>query len=340
MARSVRELREESERSRAELAATVDQLKARMNDTAGDIRNMASPQHIKSEVSALIGQKTQGWVETLKERAASNPMQTVAACTAVAVPLLRMARGFPLPLLMIGAGLALTSKTARDSASNAAAPALDSAEEIMNEAGQRAQSVRSDVEDAISSARSQVNVATDNVKQTVTDIAQEVRNRASQANDTITSTVRDGLDAAKDALGRARSTAKDTAAGASDAASAAPARAKQVIGENAALIGGLGLAIGAIVAAALPSTRAEAKLMGEASDKVKQAAGETAQSGFEAARDAAMSAADSAADSVSNADLGGHASRMTKNMADTLKEVADDVVTTAFNPSSTPNPER
>jgi hypothetical protein len=70
---------------------------------------------------------------------------------------------------------------------------------------------------------------------------------------------------------------------------------------------------------------------------VKQAAGETAQGGFEAARDAAMSAADSAANSVSNADLGGHASRMTKNMADTLKEVADDVVTTAFNPSRTPN---
>ena len=40
-------------------------------------------------------------------------MQTVAAGTAVAVPLLRLARGVPLPLLMIGAGLVLTSKTAR-----------------------------------------------------------------------------------------------------------------------------------------------------------------------------------------------------------------------------------
>ena len=50
-----------------------------------------------------------------------------------------------------------------------------------------------------------------------------------------------------------------------------------------------------------------------------------------------MSAADAAAKSVAEADLGGHASRMTENMTDTLKEAADDVVTTAFNPSRNPN---
>ena len=76
---------------------------------------------------------------------------------------------------------------------------------------------------------------------------------------------------------------KDTAAAAKDAAATAPARTSQVIGENAALIGGLGIAIGAIVAAALPQTKAEAKVMGRASDSVKEAAGEAAQSGFEAA---------------------------------------------------------
>ena len=50
-----------------------------------------------------------------------------------------------------------------------------------------------------------------------------------------------------------------------------------------------------------------------------------------------MSAADAAAKSVSEADLGGHASRMTQNMTDKLKEAADDVVTAAFNPSRNPN---
>jgi hypothetical protein len=78
-------------------------------------------------------------------------------------------------------------------------------------------------------------------------------------------------------------------------------------------------------------------VMGQASDSVKQAAGEAAQSGFEAAKDSTMSAADAAAKSVGEADLGTHASRMTQNIGDKLKEAADDVVSAAFSPSQNPN---
>ena len=48
------------------------------------------------------------------------------------------------------------------------------------------------------------------------------------------------------------------------------------------------------------------------------------------------SAADAAARSVSEADLGGHASRITEDVTERLKEVAEDVVTTAFDPSRNP----
>jgi 4-aminobutyrate aminotransferase-like enzyme len=73
--------------------------------------------------------------------------------------------------------------------------------------------------------------------------------------------------------------------------------------------------------------------MGQASDDVKRAAAEAAQSGFDAAKDAAMSAADAATNIVAEAGLGEHASRMTQNLADSLKTAADDVVGAAFNPS-------
>ena len=66
MTRSVEDLRLESERSRAELASTVDQLRERISDTADDIRHKVSPQHIKSEASDYISHKTQSWVEGLK----------------------------------------------------------------------------------------------------------------------------------------------------------------------------------------------------------------------------------------------------------------------------------
>src|SRR5260370_41450853 len=154
MTRSVEELRRESERSRAELAETVGLLRERISDTAEDIRHKVSPQHIKSEVSDYISHKTQSWVVALKQQAMENPMQAIAAGTAVAIPVLRLARGFPLPLLMIGAGLALTSKTVRDRAAQAAAPAMDKASEMMDDTAHRAQPLRGDVKDPLSSARS------------------------------------------------------------------------------------------------------------------------------------------------------------------------------------------
>jgi hypothetical protein len=337
MTQSVEELRRQSERSRAELATTLDQLSARITDTAEDIRHKVSPQHVKSEVSDFISNKTRSWADGLKRQAMENPLQAIAAGSAIAVPVLRLARGFPLPLLMIGAGLALTSKTVRDRASEAAAPAMDEAREMMADAAQRAQSLRSDVEDAVSSTREQATGMASHAQDAAAGVAEEVRNQAAQASGAISDKLKGGIDTEKETIARVRSTAKDTAAAAKDAAVAAPAKAGRVIGDNAGLIGGLGIAIGAIIAAALPETRAEAKVMGQACDSVKQAAGEAAQSGLEVAKGAAMSAADAAAKSVADADLGGHTSRMTKNVADTLKEVADDVVTAAFDPSRNPN---
>ena len=296
MTRSMQELRRESEQRPAELAGTVEPFREGISVTAEGIRDKISPRHIKAEVSDNISHQTQSWIATIKQRAMENPMQAIAASIAVAVPVLRLARGSSLPLLMIGAGLALTSKTVRDGAAEVAAPAMDKARGMLDDG---------EVKAGLSSAQSQAASMANAAQDTAAGVADDLRNRAAQA----TSTVRSGMDAAK-----------DTAAAAKDAAATAPARASQVIGENAALIGGLGIAIGAIIAAALPKTKAEAKVMGQASDSVKEAAGEAAQSGFEAAKDATMSAADAAAKSVGEADLGGHASRMTQNVADKLKE--------------------
>ena len=99
----------------------------------------------------------------------------------------------------------------------------------------------------------------------------------------------------------------------------------------------MGVAIGAIIAASLPATKVEASALGEASDGVRRAAADAAQSGFEAAKDAAVSMVDAAAKSVAEADLGRHASNITEGMTGTLKEIADDVVKTALNPSRNQN---
>jgi hypothetical protein len=79
MARSVEELRRESERNRAELAATVDRLREQLTDTAEELRYKVSPQGIKSEVSDFVSRKTHSWIDGLKQRAMENPMQAIAA---------------------------------------------------------------------------------------------------------------------------------------------------------------------------------------------------------------------------------------------------------------------
>ena len=336
MTRSVEELRRDSEQSRAQLAATVDRLREQIADTAEDIRYKVSPEHIKAEVSGFISHKTHGWMDALKQQAMDNPMQAVAAGTAIAVPALRLARGFPLPLLMIGVGLALSSKTVRDRAAEAAAPGIEKAREVVDEAADRAQSLGDGMRKAMSHAERQAAGMADEAQETAQGMADaasgmagDLRDRATQAADAVASKVRSGMDAAseiaKERIEQVRSTAAN-----------APATASKVIRDNAAMIGALGVAIGAILAASLPSTRVEASVVGKASDQVKRAAGSAAQSGFEAAKDTVLSAADAAARSVSEADLGGHASRITEDVTERLKEVAEDVVTTAFDPSRNP----
>lgn len=324
MARSVEELRRESEQSRAELAATIDRLRDRITDTAEDLRYKVSPQGIKSEVSDFVSRKTQGWLDTLKQQARENPIQTIAVGTAVAAPALRLARGFPLPLLMIGAGLALTSKALRAGAAEAAAPALEKAREMVGEATERVQSSGEDAADVVSSSGRRAADLAGEAKARVSRIADDLKDRVSETTDQVKAGMHAASGKATDAIERARSTA-----------SAAPEMTRQLIRDNAALIGGLGVAIGAIIAASLPDTKIEAAVIGKASDSVKRAAGKAAQSGFETAKEAVLSAADATAKSVSDADLGQHASRMTRDMSNRLKEAADEIVGAAFNPSRT-----
>lgn len=334
MTQSVEQLRRESERNREQLTRTVDQLRLQITNTAADIQNKVSPQHIKSEVSDFISSKTASWIESLKQHAMENPMQAVAAGTAIAVPLMRMVRGFPLPLLMIGAGLALNSRSVREGASAAAAPAVDKAKELTEDAMEHAQSLQGDVREALHSARSQATGIASEAYAAATAVADDIGNRAGEAASSAADQLKSGIDAAS---GFARESIERVRTNVKDAAAQAPEKVGQAIGDNALLIGSLGIAIGAMIAASLPATRVEASALGEASDGVRRAAADAAESGLETAKDAAVSMIDVAAKSVAEADLGGHASRVTENVTGTFKDIADDVVRTALGPSRNQN---
>ena len=195
---------------------------------------------------------------------------------------------------------------------------------MVDEATERVHSLRGDAADAVSASGQRAADLADEAKSRMGGIAEELKDRATATADQVKAGARAASGQVTDTLERARSTA-----------GAAPEMARQMIRDNAALIGGLGVALGAIIAASLPDTRTEAAVIGKASDSVKRAAGMAAQSGFETAKERALSAADAAAKSVSDADLGKHFSRMTEGMSERLQEAADDIVTAAFNPART-----
>ena len=56
-----------------------------------------------------------------------------------------------MPLLMIGAGLALTSKTVRDRAADASGPAMDRAGEMLEELTEGARAMQGDATEKLSS---------------------------------------------------------------------------------------------------------------------------------------------------------------------------------------------
>jgi hypothetical protein len=95
--RSLSEMERETEHRRADLIHTVDELHSRV-----------SPQAIKEEVKAYARDTGNELIHTLERKARENPLQTVAVAAGLAYPAWRFLINIPAPVLLVGAGLALT----------------------------------------------------------------------------------------------------------------------------------------------------------------------------------------------------------------------------------------
>ena len=113
---SLEELREESERNREALAATVGELREKVGDTASELKTLVSPAHIKQEIKDYVREERESLVKSVQRKAKENPLQMAAIGAAVAYPAWGLLRAIPTPLLLIGAGLFLTSKRGQQSA--------------------------------------------------------------------------------------------------------------------------------------------------------------------------------------------------------------------------------
>lgn len=263
---SVDALRREAETTRANLTDTVTALRIQASDTADHLRRTVSPAAIKQQAKDYVRDSGESMLRSLQRRARENPLQTVAVGAALALPAWNMLRAVPAPLLLIGAGLALSRS---DLVQRATADATDKLREGLEAAQHAFSATANDASETSASLRDQVSGAAKDMKASLAETAQsgmaQARTAVSTAGDKITS-----------------------------AADQATQQLTNTYGQNPLLIAGIGMVLGALVASALPATDTENRLFGNAAEKLRRRAVDEAADGLEAAERAASDIMDAA----------------------------------------------
>ncbi len=299
-------LEREAEARRLELASTFDELRAR-----------ATPGHMLDQLVDYAS--SSGGVDFFR----NLRDQTVAN---------------PLALGLVGAGLAWLMLSGRETDRWRRGYDPYAYEEVPRSRGERGYfaATRERAGEAVSGARDVASGA----GRFVSDTAAGVRDRISDAAGSIASTARSARDAASLLGEQARDRAGDTTAALGSAASAVYGGVAHSAGRTASgmrylasgtaatsrdmfefardqplVLAGLGLAFGAAVGAAFPTTETEREVMGEASDEIKERAQALAAENYDKSRSAAEALHDEfqnrgreGSASASSHTAGGHAS--------------------------------
>jgi len=342
---SVEELREESERSREALASTVGELRDTVGNTAAEIKTLISPAHIKKEIRNYVREERESVVQSIQRRAQENPLQVAAVGAAVAYPVWSLLRAIPTPLLLIGAGLFLTSKRGQQSAKDIKAKVDDVVQQGTEKMTDMAGAVRSDLEDRLAGAR----YGAEELRGTVASAAGAVADKAQSVFRSAADTAKGAVSGAAGQVASAAegvgTAAGETATAAKDQAAAMGARSRDAltnfVNDNPLLVAGIGAAVGAFIAASLPPSEAENRMFGAGSEKLKGKARESAAQGIEQAGNIAAEAAGSVAAAAAREGIDAAGVQRALNaVADGVRKVADRGLETALGatPSSGQQP--
>ena len=338
---SIEELREESERSREMLATTVSELRLRVGDTTTELKTIISPAHIKQKFKEAVREERDSLVQLLRRKAKENPLQVAAVGAAAAYPAWALLRAIPTPLLLIGAGLFLTSKRGQQSAKEIQAKIGEVVQQGSERLADTAGSIKSDLEDRIAGAK----YGAEEIRDTVTSAAGTIvdKTRAAfsdtvnaietKAGDAARKTVTTG-DRATDALGGNAEQVKDRPFEIATSTHAVT----EFLNENALLLAGIGAAVGAFIAASIPASETENHLFGAGSEKLKNKAREAAAQGVDQAGDMVTEAAGSVAAAAAREGLDATGVKQALNtLADSVRAVADRGVDTALGTALKPD---
>lgn len=225
-------------------STTMGDLAARGRDTMREVQGAAS----------AAGRRMTGAMERASERAADVAGRAGSAAGSISDSLRGAADAAG--RAMQGAGDAATSATQRaaGAAMSAGQRAGDTAGGLSERAGGTTRRARAAATGATSTISSRVRDVSSGLQSAAGTAGDVARGVALAASETL-------QDTARSVRGIGRS--------AGDAGRRAGATMTSLLEEQPLIAAGLGLAIGALIGAALPTTETEARLMGETSDRVK-----------------------------------------------------------------------
>ena len=159
---------------------------------------------------------------------------------------------------------------------------------------------------------------------TIGSAAQRVRETVHGARDTVSGAMDQVKESTLGFSAGAGETAANTRQQATQTAQQMKDKASRLINEQPLLVAGIGLAVGAAIAAMLPSTRLEDELLGETSDSIKKSLGEAASEQFESAKAAAGRVAQEATSAAEREGLTpAKAAEMVRDVGDKVTRVAN-----------------
>ncbi len=239
---SVDELRRESERSRAALTSTVVELRSKVSDTADELKTRLTPAHIKEEVKDYVREGGERFFHSIERKARENPLQAVAIGAGLLYPLFGVLKSIPVPIMLVGAGLWWSSQKA-GSTGNFSGHGI--ADRISDSGAESAERVVQSVREARAALATTTGSVTDKVRAT----AHDVRDSVVGMGQTVVDTVKD---ATTDATASVSGKASDLGTAVAQAGTRSRNTFEDLVDRNPLLVAGVGLAIGAFIAASLP----------------------------------------------------------------------------------------
>jgi ElaB/YqjD/DUF883 family membrane-anchored ribosome-binding protein len=285
---SSEQLEREAEMTRAHIAATLDELRAHL-----------SPGHVVDQLVDYANDSSGGmFFRNLRDQVASAPVPIALMGAGLGWFLLSNRNGTR-PTPRAGAawrreerfGLTRAGDTLSRSADDLAARAGNTAAELQDaaahmrdrvgsgttELGDRAQQLKE-------RAKERARAGVSNLQDTASDTMASAKESLASAGDSAASAYGAAADSMSSAYDAAASQVQGAARSASNGASAAYGSARTAMAslqEHPFLLAGIGVAIGALIGAVLPSTEAEDRLVGDKSDALKEDAANFAESQME-----------------------------------------------------------